>query len=127
MAAQSVYQLSPTEIGTFHIVLFLNTLYHLKHPLLALEKIAAVLETGGTLLLKTLFFQDLRWKRWGLDLTNRPLMRFFPGSELNNDPSNWWAPNRRCVEALMQGSGFSDVERLGTWGDRVYYRCTKRD
>ena len=26
---------------------------------------------------------------------------FYPGAELNNDPTNWWGPNRQCMEALF--------------------------
>ena len=37
-----VYELDPAVHGTFDIVLFLGVLYHLKHPLLALERICAV-------------------------------------------------------------------------------------
>ena len=125
LLTDSVYRLSVQRIGTFDLVLFLNTLYHLKHPLLALETLAALINPGGTLLLKTYFHQDLRLRRWGLDLTRRPMMRFFPGDELNHDPSNWWAPNRRCLEATLRTSGFDALTSLGTWGNRIYYRCTK--
>jgi tRNA (mo5U34)-methyltransferase len=34
-----VCRLSPAQIGHFDIVLFLGVLYHLKHPMLALEKV----------------------------------------------------------------------------------------
>lgn len=37
-----VYELDPRRHGIFDIVLCLGVLYHLKHPLLALEKICAV-------------------------------------------------------------------------------------
>src|SRR2546427_8484701 len=34
----SVYDLGPDSVGVFDVVLFLGVLYHLRHPLLALEK-----------------------------------------------------------------------------------------
>src|ERR1700694_3134091 len=37
-----VYDLSPKRVGRFDIVLFMGVLYHLKHPLLALERVCAV-------------------------------------------------------------------------------------
>ena len=37
-----VMDLSPERVGTFDVVLFLGVLYHLPHPLLALERIASV-------------------------------------------------------------------------------------
>src|SRR6202046_5001162 len=50
-----MYELTPERVGRFDIVLFLGVLYHLKHPLLALERVCA-LATGlaavGSLLLR---------------------------------------------------------------------------
>src|SRR5713101_1737289 len=37
-----VLELSPERVGTFDIVLFLGVLYHMRHPLLALERVASV-------------------------------------------------------------------------------------
>jgi tRNA (mo5U34)-methyltransferase len=36
-------------------------------------------------------------------------MVFYPGTELNDDPTNWWGPNRQCVEALLRLVGFNRV------------------
>jgi tRNA (mo5U34)-methyltransferase len=38
----SVYDLDPNQLGRFDIVLFMGVLYHLKHPLLALERVCSV-------------------------------------------------------------------------------------
>ena len=45
-----VLDLDPNRIGVFDVVLFLGVLYHMRHPLLALEKVAAV--TKGLLVLE---------------------------------------------------------------------------
>src|SRR5580700_475407 len=37
-----VYEVSPRTVGYFDIVLFMGVLYHLKHPLLALERVCSV-------------------------------------------------------------------------------------
>ena len=37
-----VLDLSPSRVGLFDVVLFLGVLYHMKHPLLALERVASV-------------------------------------------------------------------------------------
>jgi hypothetical protein len=37
-----MYEITPGHIGTFDIVLFMGVLYHLKHPLLALERVCAL-------------------------------------------------------------------------------------
>ena len=77
-----VMDLSPERVGTFDIVLFLGVLYHLKHPLLALERVASV--TRQLLILETVV--DMVGIR-------RPAAAFYPATELSGDPTNWWGPN----------------------------------
>lgn len=94
-----VLDVSPNDIGIFDMVLFLGVLYHMRHPLLALEKMAAV--TGDMLILET-----------HVDFTtvNRPTMAFYPGNELCEDSSNWCGPNEACVIAMLKDVGFKKVE-----------------
>ena len=33
----------------------------------------------------------------------------FDMTELNNDPTNWWGPNRQCMEALLKLVGFKRI------------------
>jgi tRNA (mo5U34)-methyltransferase len=94
-----VMDISPEAVGVFDLVLFLGVLYHLRHPLLALEKVAAV--TAGCLVLETEV--DLVGDR-------RPAMAFYPGTELNEDPTNWWAPNPPALVGMLKDVGFSRVE-----------------
>src|SRR5262249_20239317 len=46
-----VHDLSPQEVGTFDLVFCAGVLYHVRHPLVALEKIRSV--TAGQLILET--------------------------------------------------------------------------
>jgi hypothetical protein len=39
----------------------------------------------------------------------RPGMVFYPGDELKGDASNWWGPNRPCVEAMLRDVGFRQI------------------
>src|SRR3954464_10516019 len=41
---------APERVGTFDVVLFLGVLYHMRHPLLALERVASI--TGERLILR---------------------------------------------------------------------------
>ena len=54
-------------MGTFDLVMFFGLLYHLKHPLLGIEKVAAM--TSGTLLIQS-------WTLETTALTDQPLGRF---------------------------------------------------
>jgi tRNA (mo5U34)-methyltransferase len=96
-----VMDLSPERVGTFDVVLFLGVLYHLPHPLLALERIASV--TRGLLILETVV--DL------VGLT-RPAMAFYPERQLNDDPTNWWGPNPAAVHAMLRAVGFGAVRTV---------------
>lgn len=93
-----VMDLSPDRVGTFDLVLFLGVLYHLRHPLEALERVASV--TRGSLILETQV--DLVGMR-------RPAMAFYPTGELNRDDSNWWAPNLPALHAMLLDVGFTGV------------------
>lgn len=107
-----VLDLSPERIGMFDVVLFLGVFYHLRHPLLALEHVASV--TREQLILET--HVDLLRHR-------RPAMAFYPGAELNNDPSNWWGPNRAAIEAMLRTVGFRRVTMVSR--RPLAYRVTR--
>jgi tRNA (mo5U34)-methyltransferase len=108
-----VMDLSPERIGTFDVVLFLGVLYHLPHPLLALERIASV--TRDLLILETVI--DMVGFR-------RPAVAFYPTRELNNDPTNWWGPNAPAVEGMLRTVGFTRV-RLVTPPPSFPYRAAR--
>jgi tRNA (mo5U34)-methyltransferase len=99
----------------FDIVLFMGVLYHLRHPLLALDLIHE--HVARHLLL----FQSMQ--RGSRDIVpvapdydfnadapfaepGYPKMHFIEKS-YSHDETNWWIPNRACVEAMLRSSGFS--------------------
>lgn len=124
-----VHRLGGAGLGHFDVVLFINVLYHLKNPLLALEQIAEVTEPGGLLVLKTYFRQDVRvlvrGRPYGFDIDRRPKWWFFPDRELGGDPTNWFGPNRRAIEGSLRATGWEDVELKCRHGDRLYYHATR--
>jgi tRNA (mo5U34)-methyltransferase len=128
-AVKDVHTLDPASDGTFDLVLFINVLYHLKNPMLALERLASVTRMGGTLVLKTYYRSDLRfWFRGrcvSLDLDRRPKWWFFPTTELGGDPTNWFAPNVAGVEAMLAATGWRLDRELGRFGDRYYCHATR--
>jgi tRNA (mo5U34)-methyltransferase len=93
-----VEELTLDRVGRFDIVLFLGVLYHLRDPLTALERVAQL--AGDTLILET---------RMTLRHSRKPMMQFHPGKTLGNDPTNWWTPNRPCVEAMLRDIGFRQI------------------
>jgi tRNA (mo5U34)-methyltransferase len=97
-----VLDLRPERVGgTFDVVFFLGVLYHLPNPLLALERVASV--ASDLLILETVV--DMVGVR-------RPTAAFYPGRELNDDPTNWWGPNEAAVHGMLRAVGFEDVRTV---------------
>ena len=82
----------------FDVVLCLGVFYHLIDPIrvvLALRR-----HTRQVLVLETV--HDAL-------ANDRPAMIFYPGSELDKDPTNWWGPNPAAVYGLLRTAGFGRV------------------
>jgi tRNA (mo5U34)-methyltransferase len=94
-----VSDISIERLGTFDIVLFMGVFYHLRHPFEALERIAKI--ATECLVVESRLLRTF---------TRNPVMRFYPNSELDGDATNWWAPNRACVEAMLRDLGFRHVK-----------------
>jgi tRNA (mo5U34)-methyltransferase len=113
-ALASVYDLQPRTFGTFDLVLFYGVLYHLRHPLLALERILGV--CTGTLLMQTAICSD------GDD--EEPIARFHPfgvtsgpPEKPSHDPTCFWFPNASGCAAMLAHVGFHGIERLSRQAD----------
>lgn len=127
----SVYELKREAVGTFDVVLFAGVFYHLRYPLLALDRIHDVCE--GYMVLESHCLdnhvvlddgQVTTLARIDPRLERIPLYRFYPSNELNRDYSNWFAPNRRAIEDGLRTAGFQPT-LLSEWSDRVAYRAEK--
>ncbi|MEA2553933.1 MAG: tRNA (mo5U34)-methyltransferase [Fimbriimonadaceae bacterium] len=114
--------LSVYDVGalneTFDVVLFLGVLYHLRHPLLALDLI------HDNVAKDLLVFQSMQrgsteidpleddyhfWQTDMFDEPGYPKMHFIE-KRYSNDETNWWVPNRAGVEAMLRSSGFEILE-----------------
>jgi tRNA (mo5U34)-methyltransferase len=98
----------------FDLVIFMGVLYHLRHPLLALDLIRE--QVANDMLL----FQSMqRGSPHVLPLeddyefaetelfyeTGFPKLHFIE-REYCGDWTNWWVPNRACTEAMLRSAGF---------------------
>jgi tRNA (mo5U34)-methyltransferase len=113
----TVYDLA-REGASYDLVLFLGVLYHLRYPLLALDGVAR--SVRRLLVLQTLTMpgeERLETPRdLPLDARGRlrdpgwPAMAFVERA-LAGDPTNWWAPDAACVEAMARSAGLEVLER----------------
>jgi tRNA (mo5U34)-methyltransferase len=113
----SVYEVAALR-ERFDLVLFMGVLYHLRHPLLALDRLyehaardllvfqsmlrgsreAAPVE-GDYPFSEEAVFDDPAW----------PKLHFVE-RRYAHDPTNWWIPNRACAEAMLRSAGFEIVD-----------------
>jgi tRNA (mo5U34)-methyltransferase len=112
---QSVYDLSPDIHGTFDVVLFLGVIYHLRYPLLALDKIYDV--SNESLYVDSAIIDDfVRDTTISAELAQKILsdgrvfhslpIVYFTKSEETGDFCNWFMPNKRCLQDFVESSGF---------------------
>jgi tRNA (mo5U34)-methyltransferase len=128
-AKHSVYDVAALK-EQFDIVFFMGVLYHLRHPLLALdllrEHVVRDLMVFQSMLRGSSEVEDVGENHhfWNTELFDRPGFPklHFVEHRYAEDPTNWWVPNRACVEAMLRSSGF---EIIGHPEAEVYIcRCT---
>ena len=113
----SIYEV-PHLQERFDIVIFMGVLYHLRHPLLALDLLHDHV-TRDLLIFQSMqrgakTVPDLKedYHFWETELFNGPdfpRLHFIERS-YSGDWTNWWVPNRACVEAMLRSAGFRIVE-----------------
>lgn len=111
-------RLSVYDVATlgekFDVVLFMGLVYHLRHPLLALDLIHE--HVAGDLLV----YQSLHrgsneiepvaddYDFWDTEVFDRPgfpRMHFIE-KKYSHDETNWWVPNAACSAAMLRSAGF---------------------
>ncbi|MDX1951933.1 MAG: TIGR04290 family methyltransferase [Verrucomicrobiota bacterium] len=114
-------KLSVYDVGLlgekFDLVIFMGVLYHLRHPLLALDLIHEHV-TKDLLLFQSMqrgssermeLQPDYPFSETGIfEQAEFPRMYFIEKS-YSQDPTNWWIPNRACVEGMLRSAGYQIV------------------
>lgn len=90
---------SREEIGTFDVVLYLGVLYHMQNPFDALKKVAEL--TRGVAIIETHAVEIYGH--------NSPLAEFYPESQLNGDPTNYWGLNLPALVGMCRAAGFRRI------------------
>jgi tRNA (mo5U34)-methyltransferase len=107
----TVYELAERFPEPFDLVICWGVLYHLRHPLLALDNLRAI--TGQAASLETVVCDSELPRR----LRGERVARFYRRDELGGDSSNWFAPTLAMLEDWCGSSGFA-VQRRGAWPER---------
>jgi tRNA (mo5U34)-methyltransferase len=126
----NVYEV-PQLKERFDVVIFMGVLYHLRHPLLALDLlhdhvtkdllVFQSMQRGS----KTVFAVEDNYPFWQTDIFDEedfPRMHFVE-HHYSGDCTNWWIPNRACVEAMLRSSGFDIADHP----EEEVYICRRRE
>lgn len=113
-----VSDISTERLGRFDIVICLGVLYHLRHPLLALENLCAV--TRDTAYIES----------YVTDSADQPSasvsLEFYEIDELGGQVDNWFGPTTACMLALCRSAGFASVELRYSQGGRAGVVCRRQ-
>jgi tRNA (mo5U34)-methyltransferase len=113
-----VYDLVHSD-ETYDLVLFMGVFYHLRYPTLALDIVAQKVKRMMVFQTLTMPGKEVYEQTDGLDIESRapmleagwPKMAFIEHN-FAGDPTNWWAPNHACVEAMLRASGLKVTSAL---------------
>jgi tRNA (mo5U34)-methyltransferase len=103
-----VYELSPARLGQFDVVLFLGVLYHLKHPLLALERVCSVTKSFAAFESFALTERFLP----GMQVEQYALLKFFERDGFGGQFDNWFAATPQCLLGMCRTAGFARAELI---------------
>jgi tRNA (mo5U34)-methyltransferase len=113
---------------TFDLVLFLGVLYHLRHPLLALDLLRRSV-VGRLMVFQSMTrgSADVAATRSDYGFSERshfdepgyPKLHFVEQRYVG-DATNWWIPNRACAEAMLRSAGFA----IAAHPDSEVWVCT---
>jgi tRNA (mo5U34)-methyltransferase len=115
------YELPQAGLGSFDFVFFLGVLYHLKHPLLALEIVCAL--TTGTAIVESFVTDAGTWREHEHEV---PTMEFYETDELGNQLDNWIGPTVTCLIAMCRAAGFARVELMHAGGFTAGVACFRQ-
>ena len=111
-----VNELSARRLGRFDIVLFFGVLYHLRHPLLGLEK-AVELSKDLALIESFVIAPEHR--------QHPAVMEYYERAELGGQIDNWCGPSPECLLSFCRSAGFAQVEMLDNTNQRASVLCKR--
>src|SRR3954462_5068217 len=119
----SVYDLDPRTIGKFDITLALGLVYHLKHLVLALERLCDV--TNELLILETAIIPPEKTPESFVQPLGEIRQMLHPVFVADNPPEakeqvfNWFLPGTAALQALLRNVGFDDAIVHSVVSDRA--------
>ncbi len=113
----SVYEITREQFGEFDIVLFLGVLYHLQHPLLALQRVCEL--SRDIAVIESYVIDNI------ISLPH-PVAEFYEMNELAGQYDNWWGPNTECLVRMARAAGFVHTETVHQDPTRAAIKAFRR-
>jgi tRNA (mo5U34)-methyltransferase len=88
-------------LGVFDITLFLGVLYHLREPLLGLERLRSVVRELSVIETAAIKVEDQE---------DASLVEFIPTYDTNFDPTTWYVPTENAIRGMCGAAGFRSFE-----------------
>jgi len=115
------YELPSAGLGKFDVVFFLGVLYHLRHPLLALEIVCGL--TTDVAIVESFVIDADTWQEHPDAV---PTLEFYENFELGNQYDNWSGLTVACLLAMCRAAGFCRVELLFAGGPYAGAACYRK-
>jgi tRNA (mo5U34)-methyltransferase len=113
----------------FDVVLFMGVLYHLRHPLLALDLLHEY-AVGDLLIFQSMLRgtpevftprEDYEFAETGIFAEEGYPKLHFIEQRYAHDPTNWWVPNAAGAQAMLRSAGF----RIETQAEDEVFICRR--
>ena len=107
----SVYDIDEESIGRFDVIFFFGVLYHLRYPLLALDKVSSICD--GEIFVETAILDDFSVFNGGFGKGysgNQVVAEFYSGSQYGKNNTNWWVPSLACLEQMLVAADFKGID-----------------
>jgi tRNA (mo5U34)-methyltransferase len=106
----NIYELPEVLQEEFDLILFWGVLYHLRHPLLAIDSLYKLCRGKDTVVSLETAVCDA----WPGIVKDQPVVRFMRTDELSGDHSNWFSPSTRILQDWLESSGF-EIVHFESW------------
>lgn len=116
-----VFELPSLGWQPFDYVFFLGILYHLRHPLLALEIVCSL--TADTAIVESLVTDAPDWQS---HQDQMPTLEFYETDELGGHLDNWFGPSVAALLGMCRAAGFARVELLHTADNQAQVACYRQ-
>ena len=113
-----IYNLPRHNLGQFDYVLFLGVLYHVRHPLLALDIVCGLTREMAIVDSFVIDAED----RPAID-SPLPICEFYETDELGGNLDNWFGPTVDCLLAFCRTAGFVRVRLINIMHHHARVAC----